>query len=1034
MAEQAETASLPRQSAASTSRGRRILLLDFDLFRNLGGGQSVYHRLIALRPHDTFYYLRQREAANALRPENAVAVPFFGFYAASGSGLPTSTGHFFHIYAACRNIAASLRAALGPMDFDVADAPDYNQLGLFIRPALQSEGMRVETVALALHGTLSMAFAAGWPSGRDDGRALAELRAREQLQFRAADTRYAISPTYAAQWRRFADLPIAPLDPLAIVGGFAPVLPPPSPTPPDLAFVGRREKWKGPDLFLDLAWSIDRDAYRRLLIIGPDGPNRLGRGSADILAGMARLRGLSPEITGGWPRAAVDALFEARTLLLLPSRHDTFNLTALEAIARGCPAVVSRQTGVAHWLERQLPSLDWLIADPGCSRAAAALTEIVLRDYDAARGRVIDALTGSRLGADLEGPQSIYRVCGGPDIAAQQTTIDLAAHFALQVGIHTPSRLHRAARAALVPAARAGGNLAQHLPAAVRRRAEPLARHGRALWRLRRQGELHWESKEALKAALAKIAGFSPRCGMQIVSAPEGSKLRRRIVGTTERHAQEIAATIACLSDAVPNHLADRVRLVRELARLERSVGRDLVAATYALRLMRWLGEDFYGDLPFVCATLTQRGFPHEAEAAAAMYGAGVECFDRCLDLMQGAFERHRAKPDLPLAVLDDRRGGAEPRVAVIASLYNAADKLPTLLTMLQQQSLAARGELEVVLVDSNSPSDERGAFAAFAATHDLPIVYARSAARETIQAAWNRGIKLSRAPYLAFLGADEGLHPEALRHLAAALDADPSADWAIADSLVTSVDRHGVFDADVMPFDRRGYRQDLVYLETCYLAWVGGLYRRTIHDRFGWYDESFTAAGDTEFKCRILPHIRSVHVPRVLGVFNNYPEPRTTQHPRAEIEDLRAWYLWRGVAGMHYAFSRRPAADAARLLQDSLNYRKSFCGHLSTDFDLADALAEHLATRPDAPAWARQARPHTAGALAMLREIDLLPAEVPSGPRGVLRAWWLYRRVRAAQRMAEAHRAAFALPAAPHYEIFNDNRYEQHWYSWSGK
>ena len=250
-----------------------------------------------------------------------------------------------------------------------------------------------------------------------------------------------------------------------------------------------------------------------------------------------------------------------------------------------------------------------------------------------------------------------------------------------------------------------------------------------------------------------------------------------------------------------------------------------------------------------------------------------------------------------------------------------------------------------------------------------MPIVYARSAARETIQAAWNRGIKLSRAPYLTCLGADEGLHPDALRQLAAALDAEPAADWAIADSLVTTVDRDGVFNADVMPYDRRGYRQDLVYLETCYLSWVGGLYRRSIHDRFGWYDESFRAAGDTEFKCRILPHIRSVYVPRMLGVFNNYPEARTTQHPRAEIEDLRAWYLWRSAAGMHYAFARRPAADAVALLRDSLSYRKSYCAHLSTDFDLADALAEFLATRPDAPAWARRIRPQTAAALAFLAQ-----------------------------------------------------------------
>ncbi len=1031
-------------AAPRDAQGQRILLLDFDLYRTIGGGQSVYQRLIALRPQDTFYYLRQREAADAPRPANTVAIPLTTVYRGAAKGLPRATAQFLSVYVDCRNIAASLRAALGPVDFDVVDTPDYRYLGLFIRPALEAEGMRAATVALALHGTLSMALRAGWPGNRNDGRFLATLRASEQLQFRVVDTRYAISEAYAAQWRRYADLPIRPLDPLAIVGEFAPTLPPAADAPPDLAFVGRREKWKGPDLFLDLAWWLDPSSYRRLLVVGPDAPNGLGRGSSEILAGMARLRGLSPEITGGWPRAALDRLFESRTVLLLPSRHDTFNLIALEAIARGCPAVVSRAAGVARWVERHLSGLGWLIADPGCSRAAALQTEAVLRDYDACRRRLVETLARNRLCADLEGPQAIYRPAAQQDMSARQTMIDLAAHFALHVGLEAQPRVRRMARAALAPASRVGRGTLAHLPVPLRRRLEALGRHGAALWRLRRRGELHWGTKEALKTALLRATGISPRSFIQVLRVRDARVLRRRIVHGANRRARDVlrgahrgardvAAQIAYLSAAVPNHLADRVRLFRELMRLERRAGRDLVAATYGLRLIRWLGRDAYGDLPFICATLAQQGFAQEAETAAAMFGSGGDGFDRCLDLMQGASERHRCNPDRALAVLDDRRGDAAPRVAVVASLYNAADKLTTLLTMLHQQSLARRREIEVVLVDSNSPADERGAFAAFAAEHDLPIVYARSAARETIQAAWNRGIKLSRAPYITCLGADEGLHPDALRQLAAALDAEPAADWAIADSLVTTVDRDGVFNADVMPYDRRGYRQDLVYLETCYLSWVGGLYRRSIHDRFGWYDESFRAAGDTEFKCRILPHIRSVYVPRMLGVFNNYPEARTTQHPRAEIEDLRAWYLWRSAAGMHYAFARRPAADAVELLRDSLGYRKSYCAHLSTDFDLADTLAEFLATRPDAPAWARRIRPQTAAALGFLRNIELVRKTVPLGPRGIFRSLWLHQKLRSARRLAAAHRAAFGLPATPHYEIFNDNRYEQHWYSWSG-
>ncbi|MBX9701663.1 MAG: glycosyltransferase, partial [Acetobacteraceae bacterium] len=509
--------------------------------------------------------------------------------------------------------------------------------------------------------------------------------------------------------------------------------------------------------------------------------------------------------------------------------------------------------------------------------------------------------------------------------------------------------------------------------------------------------------------------------------------LRRALLEEPERTAAEVDGKLALLAAEVPTHLIDRVPHFQAMARLERRRGNDLIAATYLLRAMRWGGEDRRGDLPFVAQTLATHGFPREAATAEAMFGPQPEREARCLDILRGAYDANRSKPAMPLAALDDRRGTATPCVAVIASLYNAADKLPTLLRMLARQSIAQQGALEVVLVDSNSPSDERGAFAAFAAAHpDLPMVFARSAERETIQAAWNRGIHLSRAPYLSFLGADEGLHPDALRQLAAALDADASVDWAMADSLVTSVDRHGVYDSDVMTYDRRGFRQDLVYLETCYLSWVGGLYRRSIHDRFGLYDESYRAAGDTEFKNRIMPHIRSVHVPRMLGVFNNYPEERTTQHPRAEIEDLRAWYLWRSEAGMRYAFTRRPVEDALALLRDCFGYRKSFCGHLSTDFDLAGALGRYVMSRPDAPPEADAVARAAAEGEAALRALDALQFDTAPDRLGIARTRLGWRQLHDVLALAPAHQAALGLASPPPYAVFNDNRYEQHWWSWS--
>ena len=250
---------------------------------------------------------------------------------------------------ACRNMAAAARLAdVG--GFDVVDTPDYAQLGPFIRPALQAEGLHVHTVALALHGTLSSAFRAGWPTGQDDGPHLADLEDLERLQFCGADARYAISASYAAHWEQDAMLGVHPVDPLCIAGDIEPKSPAPRTDPADLVFIGRREKWKGPDLFLDIAWWIDRSLYHRLLLIGPDGLNQIGQGSDATLAGMAQMRGVEPQMAGTWPHAEISDLFAARTLLLVPSRHDTFNLTALEAIRFGCPALVSSRAGVAGWL------------------------------------------------------------------------------------------------------------------------------------------------------------------------------------------------------------------------------------------------------------------------------------------------------------------------------------------------------------------------------------------------------------------------------------------------------------------------------------------------------------------------------------------------------------------------------------------------------------------------------------------------------------------------------------------------------------
>ena len=469
----------------------------------------------------------------------------------------------------------------------------------------------------------------------------------------------------------------------------------------------------------------------------------------------------------------------------------------------------------------------------------------------------------------------------------------------------------------------------------------------------------------------------------------------------------------------------DRVHIYRDISRLERMQGNDVLACVYSLRAMRLMGVDRYGELSWVKPTLLEHGYAFEAETVDSLYGNRPDRQLHCRRLLDEAYERCLpAPPPCQFARFENRLGESKPRVSVIVSLYNAATKIPVFIEAIRKQTLLHSGQLELVLVDSASPMDEYRAVRESLANSDVPYLFVRTAERESIQTAWNRGIALARAPYLAFLGVDETVLPTAYEELANELDAHADVDWVMADSLVMSVDAKGNPHEDVMVYDREGYRQDSVYLETCYLSWVGGLYRKSIHDRFGYYDGSYRAAGDTEFKGRILPYIKTRHVPRVLGIFLNYPEERTTASPRAELEDYRAWYLHRSPAGVRYAFDRRHVPELEAMLLLALNYRKSYCRHISSDLEYASAAADALRERaPNSKLLMLDKGIKTM--LEALRSFDCLPGTAISTVGKTLmknRATILG--------VQKQHRATPYLPQAV-YSIFNDNRYEQHTHPW---
>jgi glycosyltransferase involved in cell wall biosynthesis len=384
--------------------------------------------------------------------------------------------------------------------------------------------------------------------------------------------------------------------------------------------------------------------------------------------------------------------------------------------------------------------------------------------------------------------------------------------------------------------------------------------------------------------------------------------------------------------------------IYEKMAALQIVLEKPVIAATYYIRSFR-LSEISKPDaFNYATSVLATNNYAAESDATKLLYYA-----DQKHKGIKEYLEKQRKKllqaPQFneDLEYKDDRRKNSKAKISIIVSLYNAANKLEFFLKHLQRQSMVCNGTAEIILVDSGSPTNEREVFLKLIDSLKIEVIYVRTKSRETIQKAWNRGIQLAQGEYLTFLGVDEGITPEALEILSAELDSDSSTDWIQSNSLMTDVSKNGTWLNDVMIFERSNFHPFHIYLETCYISWVGALYRKSIHDRFGYYDDTFRAAGDTEFKNRMGPFVKMKTLPITLGIFFNYPEERATHSPTAELEDLRAWYLFRTPEGMEYALQGRDQSFVEQSLLFCLKYRKSYCSHWSTDIELAWSVVKYI-------------------------------------------------------------------------------------------
>lgn len=253
----------------------------------------------------------------------------------------------------------------------------------------------------------------------------------------------------------------------------------------------------------------------------------------------------------------------------------------------------------------------------------------------------------------------------------------------------------------------------------------------------------------------------------------------------------------------------------------------------------------------------------------------------------------------------------SQPLVSAIVSTYNSSRHIRGCLDTLVSQTLG--NNLEIIVINSNSQENEEAIVQEYQKKHSN-IRYLRTEKRETIYAAWNRGVKMSRGKYLTNANTDDRLRKDALEILAKELD-QRDVGIVYSDTLITHQENETYENNTAHSVWRQpdfSIRQMLMY---CPFG-PQPMWRRSVHEKIGVFEPQYTIAGDYEFFLRIAWKYGAHHIAEPLGLFllhgtslSHADQPRLM----AEVRSFLTWYRTHIPIEQIYGIPLRLQTDAVK-------------------------------------------------------------------------------------------------------------------------
>jgi len=223
------------------------------------------------------------------------------------------------------------------------------------------------------------------------------------------------------------------------------------------------------------------------------------------------------------------------------------------------------------------------------------------------------------------------------------------------------------------------------------------------------------------------------------------------------------------------------------------------------------------------------------------------------------------------------------PKISIITSIYNSDKFIEHFLNNITQQTIF--NQCELILINANSPGIiEEDIILKYQQVYPN-IIYQRLAKDPGLYAVWNLAIKQARGQYITNANADDRLFHNCYEQHARLLDNNLDTSLVYSDFCITYKPNVNIETMD------RGWRINhlefsLAAIKLSCLPSFNPMWRRSIHDICGFFDEKFMIVGDYEMWIRMVTcGLKFKKCNEMLGVYYCNPTGLSVSNYKINVE-----------------------------------------------------------------------------------------------------------------------------------------------------